>query len=268
MRIASFGCADFEIHFCRGPELLIVLILPHLKDLFGVLLGLILEVLVSNVVEQLQGLCVPVESIRTMTGNPRRGDVEAVMRSLDTFGQRKPIIVREGTGEVIAGNHTFMAAKRLGWTEIAVVWVQDDDVTAKAFALADNRTSELGGYDDEMLAAMISDVMAEDSELLSAASYTAADLDALLAETLPSSDESEELPVPESRKAPVKLADRFVGLPVSVLNSREGWWQERKRAWTDLGIESELGRDGKPLTWNVAVPQGHGHQAVDMVRHG
>jgi hypothetical protein len=55
---------------------------------------------------------------------------------------------------------------------------------------------------------------------------------------------------------------------VSVLNSREGWWQDRKRAWTDLGIESELGRDGKPLTWNVAVPQGHGHQATDMVQNG
>jgi hypothetical protein len=223
-----------------------------------------LEVVVSNVVPQLQGLCVPVEGLRTMTGNPRRGDVDAVMRSLDAFGQRKPIVARESTGEVIAGNHTFMAAVKLGWSEIAVVWVDDDDATAKAFALADNRTAELGGYDDELLAGMIAEVMSADLGLLAAASYTADDLDALLADTLP----VEELPVPETRKAPVKLAERFVGLPVSVLNSREGWWQDRKRAWTDLGIESELGRDGKPLTWNVAVPQGHGHQATDMVQNG
>jgi hypothetical protein len=199
-----------------------------------------------------------------MTGNPRRGDVDAVMRSLDAFGQRKPIVARESTGEVIAGNHTFMAAVKLGWSEIAVVWVDDDDATAKAFALADNRTAELGGYDDGLLADMIAEVMSADLGLLAAASYTADDLDALLADTLP----VEELPVPETRKAPVKLAERFVGLPVSVLNSREGWWQDRKRAWTDLGIESELGRDGKPLTWNVAVPQGHGHQATDMVQNG
>jgi hypothetical protein len=30
--------------------------------------------------------------------------------------------------------------------------------------------------------------------------------------------------------------------PFTVLNAREGWWQERKRAWLALGIQSELGR--------------------------
>jgi hypothetical protein len=33
--------------------------------------------------------------------------------------------------------------------------------------------------------------------------------------------------------------------PFSVLNAREGWWQDRKRAWLSLGIESELGRGGE-----------------------
>lgn len=32
--------------------------------------------------------------------------------------------------------------------------------------------------------------------------------------------------------------------PFSVLNARDGWWQDRKRAWLGLGIESELGRGG------------------------
>lgn len=32
--------------------------------------------------------------------------------------------------------------------------------------------------------------------------------------------------------------------PFSVLNAREGWWQERKRLWLSLGIKSELGRGG------------------------
>jgi hypothetical protein len=27
-----------------------------------------------------------------------------------------------------------------------------------------------------------------------------------------------------------------------VLNAREGWWQDRKRAWLAIGIQSELGR--------------------------
>ena len=44
------------------------------------------------------------------------------------------------------------------------------------------------------------------------------------------------------------LAERFIVPPFSVLDARQGYWQERKRAWIDLGIESELGR-GECVTW-------------------
>lgn len=221
----------------------------------------------NYVSESLWPIVVPIDGIRTLGGNPRRGDVEAIMRSLATFKQRKPIVVRTSTNEVIAGNHTFMAAQKLGWSHIAVVWVDDDDTTAQAFALADNRTAELGDYDSEALASMIADVQREDAKLLEATSYTDADLQALLDEISATPDTDEPAaPEPSSRLAPIKLADRFLGLPVSVLNSREGWWQDRKRAWVDLGIESELGRDGKALTWNLALPPGHGHQETDLVR--
>ena len=38
------------------------------------------------------------------------------------------------------------------------------------------------------------------------------------------------------------LARAFMVPPFSVLSARDGWWQERKRAWIALGIKSELGR--------------------------
>lgn len=50
------------------------------------------------------------------------------------------------------------------------------------------------------------------------------------------------------------LAQTFEYPPFSVLNAREGWWQERKRQWLALGIESELGR-GSEL-----IPNGGGGQ--------
>jgi hypothetical protein len=40
------------------------------------------------------------------------------------------------------------------------------------------------------------------------------------------------------------LAQRFIMPPFSVLDARQGEWQERKRAWISLGIKSELGRGG------------------------
>ena len=106
----------------------------------------------------LQNLAHPITELQLLPGNPRRGDIEAVKRSLEAFGQRKPIVVRRSDSVVIAGNHTLQAAQALSWSEIAVVWVDDDEVTSKAFALADNRTAELGDYDEEALADLINDV--------------------------------------------------------------------------------------------------------------
>lgn len=46
------------------------------------------------------------------------------------------------------------------------------------------------------------------------------------------------------------LAESWEYPPFSVLNAREGWWQERKRQWLSLGIKSELGRAGG-VTWGL-----------------
>lgn len=44
------------------------------------------------------------------------------------------------------------------------------------------------------------------------------------------------------------LAERFLIPPFTVLNAREGWWQDRKRAWLAMGIKSELGRGDNLLS--------------------
>lgn len=44
-----------------------------------------------------------------------------------------------------------------------------------------------------------------------------------------------------------KLGSDWDYPPFSVWNAREGWWQDRKRAWLSLGIKSELGRGGVQL---------------------
>jgi len=49
-------------------------------------------------------------------------------------------------------------------------------------------------------------------------------------------------PIKPKKSGP--LAERFEFPPFSVLNAREGEWQERKRAWIGMGIKSELGRGG------------------------
>lgn len=134
------------------------------------------------ITENLVSLATPIEDLALLPGNPRRGDVDAIAASLAAFGQRKPIVANRSTGVVIAGNHTLQAARQLAWTHVAVVWVDDDPTTASAYALADNRTSQLGGYDPEALAALIMEVQDNDDQLLAAIGYTLTELDDLLAD--------------------------------------------------------------------------------------
>lgn len=52
------------------------------------------------------------------------------------------------------------------------------------------------------------------------------------------------------------LADRFIVPPFSILDTRQGYWQDRKRAWLALGIESEMGRDAVVYTTEHTLSDG------------
>jgi DNA modification methylase len=127
-----------------------------------------------QIADDLTTLAYPIEKLKHLDGNPRKGNIEAVKKSYKKFGQRKPIVATKD-GEVISGNHQLAAAKELGWNKIAVVFTDDDELTAKAFALADNRTADLGSYDDDLLADMLGAV-SSDLEMLEATSFTENDL--------------------------------------------------------------------------------------------
>lgn len=150
------------------------------------------------IVPALESLQVPIDDVHQLPGNPRRGDVDAVAASLQRFGQRKPIVAR-ADGTITAGNHTWQAAKQLGWDSIAVVRIDDDDATASAFALADNRTAELGSYDDALLLDLIQSI--DDKDLLADTGWSDEAVADLLAQIgsdlpdLPPPDEAGEPPV-------------------------------------------------------------------------
>jgi ParB-like chromosome segregation protein Spo0J len=147
------------------------------------------------------GLAHPVSSLSTLPGNPRRGDVEAVAASLNRFGQRKPIVARASDRVVIAGNHTLQAAVSLGWDEVAVSFVNDDESTSQAYALADNRISDLSSYDDQALLDLLESV-----EIFDGTGYALADVESLAELLYPSIDEMPNF-MPDDSEQP-KLDER------------------------------------------------------------
>jgi len=46
------------------------------------------------------------------------------------------------------------------------------------------------------------------------------------------------------------LSDDFGIAPFSILNAREGWWQDRKRMWIGKGLRSEIGRGDNLLKYS------------------
>lgn len=104
---------------------------------------------------------IPTTELATYHRNPRRGNLKAIADSLRTLGQYRPIVVNAGThtgrpNEVVAGNHTLLAARELGWDHVDAVIIDVDDITAARIVAADNRTADLGHYDNAELLDLLS----------------------------------------------------------------------------------------------------------------
>ena len=121
---------------------------------------------------------VGVVRLSTHPGNPRRGDLAAVKASIEVNGFYGTIVAQRSTGYVLAGNHRLMAARELGMEHVPVVWVDCDDTRARAILAADNRTSELGGFDSEALAQLLEGLRIEDA--LEGTGYSDDDISALI----------------------------------------------------------------------------------------
>lgn len=111
----------------------------------------------------------PISKLTPDPQNARAHDkrnLDAIATSLEKFGQRKPIVITP-EGIILAGNGTVQAAKQLGWKEVAVsVAPADWDYnTARAYALADNRTAELAEWNTDILATQLVELDAEGWEI-------------------------------------------------------------------------------------------------------
>jgi DNA modification methylase len=171
----------------------------------------------NGIHDDLLHLAQPLDSLVMLDPNPNIGDVEAVKRSYERFGQRKPIVVRSTDRVIEAGNTQFAAASDLGWDSIACVLVDDDEATGLAFALADNRTADLGSQDDAALAALLQIVMDTDADLAAAASYGVDDLLALVAATATEDEDAHLDDVPTEAPQITEAGDLWLLGPHRIL---------------------------------------------------
>lgn len=132
-----------------------------------------------NIRAEIAHLAEPLNQFTTHPKNVRQGDVGAITQSLNAHGQYRPIVVQRSTGHILAGNHTYLAAKSLGWETVAATFVDCDDEQAIKILLVDNRANDLAMYDDRALAELLKNLACTPSGL-EGSLFNGDDLDDLL----------------------------------------------------------------------------------------
>lgn len=122
---------------------------------------------------------VDVDQLSQHPDNANSGDVQAIVDSIKVNGFYSPIVAQRKTHQIIAGNHRYLAALRLGMKQVPVVWVEVSDVEAKRIMVADNRTTRLG-HDDEALMADLLEELYESNDGLFGTGYTLDDYNELV----------------------------------------------------------------------------------------
>lgn len=98
---------------------------------------------------------VAISDLKPHPKNPRMGDITLVAESLEKYGQYRAVIVNKRNNTIVAGHHTWMAARKLGWKTVRVDWINVDETKHRKIMLMDNKSSAVGGYDELILAEVI-----------------------------------------------------------------------------------------------------------------
>jgi hypothetical protein len=160
--------------------------------------------------------------------------VAQIAGSIREFGFTNPVLIDADNG-IIAGHGRIMAAQKLGLAEVPCIRLDHlNETQRKAYIIADNKLALNSGWDEDMLALELGELKDLDFDL-SLTGFSDDELGDLFAEPAPEAESSGE-------SGAGSLSAKFGIPPFSVLNAREGWWQDRKRAWLAIGIRSELGR--------------------------
>lgn len=152
--------------------------------------------------------------------------IEQIKKSIIDFNNNDPIAIDENN-VIIEGHGRYEALKELGYEQVECIRLDHlNDDQKKAYRLVHNKLTMNSDFNFDLLEEELKTINDIDMGFF--------DFDMSMF------DEIDEEIKEEANK---KLTDEFLIPPTSVFDTRQGYWQERKRAWKDIGISSEVGRD-------------------------
>lgn len=171
-------------------------------------------------------------SLNPAVYNPRKmsdEEMTKLVNSIERFGFLQPVVANKNN-EIIGGHQRIIAARQAGLSQVPVMHVDLPDNEAKALNLALNKIS--GDWDLPMLKDLLEsiDTGAFDVEITG---FSEREVEHLMTQYY----------VDPKQKAKETLAKRFVVPPFTILDAQQGYWKDRKKAWFNLGMLGEAGRE-------------------------
>lgn len=141
----------------------------------------------------------PLAKLKKWPRNPKDHDIGQIHQSIGRFGYVQPVMVDERSGMLVAGHGRLETLEQMRaegktppervetnkkgeWFVPVIRGVRfANDQEAAAYAVADNRLAELGGWDDAALVDVLKDL--NENDALTGVGFDADDLDEMLTRT-------------------------------------------------------------------------------------
>jgi hypothetical protein len=209
---------------------------------------------------QLKTEYLPAAGLKPYANNARTHSDEQVVQianSINEFGFNNPILI-DPDGGVIAGHGRLLAALSLEIDLVPTISLPHlSDAQRRAYVIADNQIAANAGWNVELLNIELAK-LADDGIDIAILGFAGDQLIALSGDDI----KPDQAPPME----PVKLADKFLIPPFTVMNAREGWWQDRKRQWLGMGIKSEVGRGENLLKMSDTMLDPDGSKGINKAK--
>lgn len=153
-------------------------------------------------------------------------DIGEIAKSISKYEMIDPVGIWGKDNTIVEGHGRVLACKQLGIDKVPCIRLDHlTDEQRREYAIVHNKSSELALYDFDNLADELADI----------------DLSDFSFDFGIDTDAEEEAEIVEDES--YKLEDLFLFNPFSVLDGRTGKWQDRKKQWVNIGIQSEKGRN-------------------------
>ena len=174
---------------------------------------------------------IELSALKPWEDNPRINDeaVDAVVKSIETFGFNVPILCDQQF-TIIAGHTRWKAAKKIGMKSVPAITIELSEAQRKAFAVADNKTGEIAGWDYPVLRKVLEELKCKKIDLPSLG-YFQGELQALLTQQKEFDWKAFE------ERFKTKLTSMYVLLPVKVSVEMKEIF---KRAINEFANEHEI----------------------------